>query len=72
MVDFTYAEKADMHYMYNRANGKGRAALRMYHAQFHDRRMPNHRIFQRLHRQLSETGKFHLTRPGLIFMGTSE
>ncbi|GFX80791.1 hypothetical protein TNCV_4695021 [Trichonephila clavipes] len=31
--DFMYAEKADLHYMYDHANGDGRAALRMYHAQ---------------------------------------
>lgn len=45
MGDFTYAEKADMHYMYGRANGNGRAALRMYRAEYPDRRMPDHRIF---------------------------
>ena len=54
MVVFTYAEKADMHYMYGCTNSNDRAALRLYHAQFRDRRMPGHRIFQRLHRQLSE------------------
>ncbi|GFT51392.1 hypothetical protein TNCV_4955061 [Trichonephila clavipes] len=55
MGDFTYAENADMHYMYDRATGHGKAALRMYHAQFPNRRMPDHRMFQRLHRQLRET-----------------
>ncbi|GFV19150.1 hypothetical protein TNCV_3223681 [Trichonephila clavipes] len=49
MGDFTYAEIADMHYMYGRANGNGRAALRRYHTQFSDPRMPDYRIFQ-LHR----------------------
>ncbi|GFX00335.1 uncharacterized protein TNCV_1273291 [Trichonephila clavipes] len=34
----------------------------MYHAQFPDQRMPDHRIFQRLHRQLRETGLFYVTR----------
>lgn len=62
MGDFTYAEKADMHYMYGRANGNGRAALRMYRAEYPDRRMPDHRIFQRLHRQLCETGAFDVNR----------
>ncbi|GFX60459.1 hypothetical protein TNCV_1181781 [Trichonephila clavipes] len=52
--DFTLAEKVDMHYMYDRANGNGRVVLRMYHAQFPDRRMPDHRSFQRLHHQLRE------------------
>ncbi|GFY24401.1 uncharacterized protein TNCV_1014491 [Trichonephila clavipes] len=45
--------QATVRYLYHsataatRANGNGRAALRMYHAQAHNRRMPNHRIFQR-------------------------
>ncbi|PRD30561.1 UNVERIFIED_CONTAM: hypothetical protein NCL1_26092 [Trichonephila clavipes] len=34
----------------------------MYHAQFPDRRMPYHRIFQRLHRQLRQTRSFYITR----------
>ncbi|GFV35948.1 hypothetical protein TNCV_2867061 [Trichonephila clavipes] len=38
-----------------RANGNGRAALRMYLAQCLDRRIPYHRMFQLLHRQLSKT-----------------
>ena len=35
MVEFTQVKKAGMQYMCGRANGNGRAALRMYHAQFH-------------------------------------
>ena len=50
MGDFTYAEKADMHYMYGRANGNGRAALRMYRAEYPDRRMPG--IFERVRQSL--------------------
>ncbi|GFW91578.1 hypothetical protein TNCV_4499981 [Trichonephila clavipes] len=34
----------------------------MYHAQFPDRRMLNHRIFQWLHRQVLETDLFHVSR----------
>ncbi|GFU88705.1 uncharacterized protein TNCV_4443821 [Trichonephila clavipes] len=34
----------------------------MYYAQFPDRRMPDHRIFQRLHRKLRETRSFHVSR----------
>ncbi|GFX36777.1 uncharacterized protein TNCV_5036131 [Trichonephila clavipes] len=62
MGDFTYAENAGMHYMYGRVNGNGTAVLRMYRAQFPDRRMADHRIFQRLHRQLREIRSFHVTR----------
>ncbi|GFS76753.1 hypothetical protein TNCV_1623061 [Trichonephila clavipes] len=45
MGDLTYAENANMHCMYVRANGNGRAELRMYHVRFPDRRMPDHKIF---------------------------
>ncbi|GFV68260.1 uncharacterized protein TNCV_1875421 [Trichonephila clavipes] len=34
----------------------------MLQVQFPDRRMPNHRIFQWLHRQLHETRSFHVTK----------
>ncbi|GFW34655.1 hypothetical protein TNCV_952831 [Trichonephila clavipes] len=49
MGHLTYAEKANMQYIYDRANGNGRPVLRMYHAQFPDQRMSDHRIFQLLH-----------------------
>ncbi|GFU42850.1 hypothetical protein TNCV_3140261 [Trichonephila clavipes] len=62
MGDFTFRDNADMHYLNVRANGNVRTALRMYHAQFPDRRIPDDRIFQRLHRQLRETHSFHVTR----------
>ncbi|GFS86474.1 uncharacterized protein TNCV_513401 [Trichonephila clavipes] len=62
MGDFMCAENADMHYICGHANGNGSATLRRYHARFPDQQMPDHRIFQRLHRQLRETRSFHLTR----------
>ncbi|GFX90018.1 hypothetical protein TNCV_887161 [Trichonephila clavipes] len=62
MRNFTYAENADTHYMYNHANSNGIAALRMYHGEFSDRRIPDHRSFQRLHRQLRETRSFYVTK----------
>ncbi|GFU75613.1 hypothetical protein TNCV_2863281 [Trichonephila clavipes] len=46
------------------SEGNGRAALRMYQAQFPDRRMPDHRVFQWLHRQLRETHTFQDIRHG--------
>ncbi|GFV30342.1 hypothetical protein TNCV_98171 [Trichonephila clavipes] len=48
-------------YMYGRGNGNGRAVIRMYHAQFPDRRMPDHQIFQWFHRQHREAHSFHAT-----------
>ncbi|GFS88833.1 hypothetical protein TNCV_1000431 [Trichonephila clavipes] len=49
MGDYTYAKNADILYMYDRANGNGRAALRMCNRQLPDRRMLDHRTFQQLH-----------------------
>ncbi|GFU42945.1 hypothetical protein TNCV_3140991 [Trichonephila clavipes] len=58
--DLTYA---DMHFTYGCANGNSTAALRMYHVQFPDRRLPDHRIFQwLLHCQLRKLRSFHVTR----------
>ncbi|GFU19268.1 hypothetical protein TNCV_1087491 [Trichonephila clavipes] len=56
------AKNADMHYMYDRANGNGRAELRVHHVQFFDRRMKDHRIIQWSHRQLHETRSLYVTR----------
>ncbi|GFV35516.1 hypothetical protein TNCV_3205471 [Trichonephila clavipes] len=62
MGDLTYAENADLLYSYGHVRGSSRATLRMYHEQFPDQRMPDHRIFQRLPRQLRETRSFQVTR----------
>ncbi|GFY12271.1 hypothetical protein TNCV_283741 [Trichonephila clavipes] len=51
-----------MHYMYCRTNGNYIDAVRMFRALFPDRRMPDHRIFQQLHRHFRETRSFHVTR----------
>ncbi|GFW25290.1 hypothetical protein TNCV_5088561 [Trichonephila clavipes] len=59
---FAYSKNADMHYMYGRTTSNGKAALRMYHMQFPDRQMLDHRIFQWLHCQLLETHSFNITR----------
>lgn len=56
--------------MYGRANSNGRAPLLFarpllfakYPEKFPDRRMLDYRIFQRLRRQLCETGYFHVSR----------
>lgn len=63
MEQFTFAEKADMHLMYGIANCNGRKALRLYHERFPNRTMPDHKIFPRLHRQLCDSGSFHVKRP---------
>ncbi|GFY02471.1 hypothetical protein TNCV_3503521 [Trichonephila clavipes] len=64
--DFPHAENAGMHYIYSHVNGNSSAALRMYRTQFPDRRMPNHRIFQWLHRPLRKTRLF--TSPDMMLV----
>ncbi|GFW90828.1 putative DD41D transposase [Trichonephila clavipes] len=44
--------------MYGAVNGKGRAELRLYQDAFVSGHMPNHNMFQQLHRQLCEKGSF--------------
>ncbi|GFU45796.1 hypothetical protein TNCV_4210941 [Trichonephila clavipes] len=67
MGNLLYAKNANKHYMYGLANGNGRATLPMYRKQFPDRRMLDHRIFLQLHRQISETRTFHITRRDAMF-----
>ncbi|GFV04404.1 hypothetical protein TNCV_920251 [Trichonephila clavipes] len=62
VYDGKHAENADMHYMCGQANGNGRDALRINHAQVPDQQMLDHRIFQRLHPQPREIRLFHVTR----------
>lgn len=52
MRAFTNSEKA----VRNVADCNGRAALWLYQESFPNRHMPNHKMFQLLHRQLSENG----------------
>ncbi|GFS72749.1 hypothetical protein TNCV_1421311 [Trichonephila clavipes] len=47
-----------MRLMYGVVNGNSRAALRLYQERFPSRRMPNHKMFQRLHRQLWKNSSF--------------
>ncbi|GFV03518.1 hypothetical protein TNCV_5060591 [Trichonephila clavipes] len=62
MGNLAYAENADMHYVYVHANRNSKVPLLMYHTQFPDHRMLDHRICQPLHLQLCGTGWFHVTR----------
>lgn len=47
-----------MHYIYGAALGNAREAQRLYRERFPTRRVPDARIFQRLHQQLCERGSF--------------
>ncbi|GFV19429.1 hypothetical protein TNCV_3663621 [Trichonephila clavipes] len=69
MGDFTSRKKTDMHLMYGAANGKGRAALRLYQKRFPSRRMLNHKMFQRLHQQLCDSGSFIASTDGIVDRG---
>ena len=51
-----------MHMMYGAARGNGRAAQRMYAAQFPLRRQPHYSTFVAIHRRLRESGRFRPTR----------
>lgn len=62
MVPFTNKEKAEMHLIYGAADGNGAEAQRMYGERFPNRRLPNRKTFERLHRQLCETGSFLASR----------
>lgn len=56
MANFTLREKADMVFMYGRANGNGREAARLYQESFPNRHQPNHKTFAALFQRLAETG----------------
>ena len=58
MDSYSNQEKAEMHYMYGAAQGNAREAQRLYREHFPTRRVPDARIFQRLHQQLCERGSF--------------
>lgn len=56
MAQFSYAELADMHFIYGKAEGNGRRAERLYAARFPARRHPDRGIFSRIHLRLCESG----------------
>jgi hypothetical protein len=41
-------EMADMHFMYDRANGNSREARRLYAEHYPQRRIPSHKLFTKL------------------------
>lgn len=62
MAAYTNEEKADMHLMYGAANCDATAARRLYANRFPTRATPDRSMFERIHRQLRETGSFHAHR----------
>jgi len=45
--DFTFAEMADIHFFYGRANGNAHEARRLYQETFPNRRLPCSQTFSR-------------------------
>lgn len=58
MPVYSNIELADMHFMYGRANGNAREALRLYVDVHPNRQIPSVRGFVRLHQRLRDTGSF--------------
>lgn len=58
MNRYTNEEKADMVFMYGAANGNATNARRLYADRFPNRLTPDTRLFERLFRELRETGSF--------------
>ncbi|GFY19256.1 hypothetical protein TNCV_4226201 [Trichonephila clavipes] len=67
MGDLTYVENTNIQFMYDHVNGNGRAALRIYHAQFYERRMRSHRSFQWLH-IVNFVKHVHSTSPAMMLV----
>lgn len=68
MADYSFAELADMHFMYGKANGCAREARRLYQEYFPNRQIPCEKLFINLHQRLRENGTF---RPNMNDTGRS-
>ncbi|GFV48916.1 uncharacterized protein TNCV_1343251 [Trichonephila clavipes] len=64
MDRFTNAELADIDLMYGAAQGNDAAAERMYRERFpgRERKHPDRRTFERIHRELRTSGTFYASR----------
>ena len=60
MPHFSFAEYADMHLMYGLASGNAAEAVRLYAQRFPNRELPDRRTFERVDRNLRETGRFFI------------
>ena len=56
--DYTFAEMADIHFFYGRANGNAHEARRLYQETFPNRRLPCSRALWRTAQRLRERDKF--------------
>jgi hypothetical protein len=58
MKMYTNPENADIHFVYGFCDGNAAAAAREYQLKYPDRRHPERRVFEAVHRRLRETGSF--------------
>ena len=56
--DYTFAEMADIHFFYGRANGNAHEARHRYQETFPNLRLPCNRTFSRIAQHLRERGTF--------------
>ena len=56
--DYTFAEMADIHFFYGRANGNAHEARRLYQETFPNRRLPCSWTISRIAQRLRERGTF--------------
>lgn len=71
---YTQQEYAEMHYLYGVSNGNGRKAARLYrqrHQNDVNARLPNHKVFIRVHQAYSENKlpgrpEHHTGRPSIV------
>src|SRR5215470_8490081 len=57
-MSFSYEEYADMHFVYGFCNGNTTAAVEEYRLRYPRRRIPDRRVFTRVHQHLREKGSF--------------
>jgi hypothetical protein len=59
--DYTFAEMADIHFLYGCANGNAHEVRRVYQETFPNRRLPCNRTISRIAQRLRERGKLKPT-----------
>ena len=59
-MSFSYEEYADMHFLYGFCNGKTTAAVEEYRLRYPRRRIPDRRVFTRVHQRLREKVNFQV------------
>jgi len=57
-MSFSYEEYADMHLVYGFCNGNTTAAVEEYRLRYPRQRIPDRRVFTRVHQHLREKGSF--------------